>query len=152
MGTQPCQKLPVVGANPCCLPKPDLAASLSLFGDKLQFQLHALKVAKYVTCCTHSSGGKTCRCHAAHSLFTNSQVLHVVPAMMLSQELKYSWCGAGVWSLLHAAWPQIVGGCRQQDLVPYLDTKWNILSVQTVPGGVLRSQVIIACKVDNTKS
>lgn len=56
---------------------------------------------------------------------------------------------SGVWSLLHAAWPQIVGGCRQQDLVPYLDTKWNILSVQTVPGGVLRSQVIIACKVDN---
>ena len=54
---------------------------------------------------------------------------------------------AGVWNAIYAVRPQVVGGCRPQNLVPYLESEWNITTVQCIPGSLLRSQVIVANKV-----
>lgn len=53
----------------------------------------------------------------------------------------------GVWGAVYAVRPQIVGGCRPQNLVPYLDSEWNLTTVQCIPGRLLRSQVIVANKL-----
>ncbi|KAA6429495.1 MAG: hypothetical protein FRX49_00887 [Trebouxia sp. A1-2] len=53
---------------------------------------------------------------------------------------------SGVWGLIHALRPHIVGGCRPQNLVPYLSSDWIITKAQVVPGGMMRSQLIIAHK------
>lgn len=52
----------------------------------------------------------------------------------------------GVWGIIHAVRPQIVGGCRPQDILPYLGVNWSVTTVQTVPGALLRSQLVVAQK------
>ena len=54
--------------------------------------------------------------------------------------------GTGVWDFIHAVRPQTVGGCRPQDLVPYLGSDWTVVDLKIVPGGLMRSQVIVAHK------
>lgn len=53
---------------------------------------------------------------------------------------------AGVWDCIFAVGPQLVGGCRPQNLLPYLGPEWHQTSDQVVPGGVVRSQVIVTHK------
>ena len=54
---------------------------------------------------------------------------------------------AGVWGVIYAVRPQTVGGCRPQDIVPYLTGPgWDVSTVQTIPGSLLRSQLVVAQK------
>ncbi len=53
---------------------------------------------------------------------------------------------AGIWEGLHWAFPEVVGGCRCQLLLPYLGPGWAVETDATVTGGLLSSQVLVACK------
>ncbi|KAK9867054.1 hypothetical protein WJX84_009407 [Apatococcus fuscideae] len=57
-----------------------------------------------------------------------------------------SWIATGIWESIHWAFPEVVGGCRSQLLVPYLGPGWDLSTNVTVPGGVLSSQVLVARK------
>lgn len=58
---------------------------------------------------------------------------------------------AGVWDCIFAVRPQLVGGCRPQNLLMYLGPEWHNVHAQIVPGGVIRSQVIVAYKAHDTR-
>lgn len=52
----------------------------------------------------------------------------------------------GIWGVIYAVRPQIVGGCRPQDILPYLTPNWSVTTAQTIPGALLRSQLVVAQK------
>ncbi|KAK9822736.1 hypothetical protein WJX74_001520 [Apatococcus lobatus] len=56
------------------------------------------------------------------------------------------WIATGIWEGIHWAFPEIVGGCRCQLLLPYLGPGWALDTDVTVAGGFLSSQVLVARK------
>lgn len=53
---------------------------------------------------------------------------------------------SGIWDIIFAVRPEVVGGCRPQDILPYLTPNWSVTTAQTIPGGLLRSQLVVAQK------
>lgn len=64
-----------------------------------------------------------------------------VSALLLRRTLH-----AVAWEAVHRAAPQVVGGCRCQDLLPYLGPGWTIKHHEKVAGSLLASQVLVAYK------
>jgi len=54
--------------------------------------------------------------------------------------------GSAVWGAVHAIAPQIVGGCRAQNLLEYLGPGWGLQHREVVPGGWVASEVLVAVK------
>jgi hypothetical protein len=61
------------------------------------------------------------------------------------QDWKSKAVAAG-WAALHFAVPALVGGCRAQELVPYLGPGWSVREKRIVTGAKICSEVLIAVK------
>ena len=51
---------------------------------------------------------------------------------------------AGVWETIHRLAPEVVGGCRCQDLLAYLGSGWDVRHNGCICGGLLCSQILVA--------
>ena len=49
--------------------------------------------------------------------------------------------------MLHALVPALVGGCRAQELAPYLGQGWDVRDKVVVSGAKICSEVLVAVKV-----
>ena len=62
-----------------------------------------------------------------------------------TQDWRTEAVGSG-WALIHALAPPLVGGCRAQELSPFLGTGWTIRDKVVVSGGNICSEVLVAVK------
>jgi len=87
----------------------------------------------------------------AAALETARRLLHPERGRLIVGGLAYGdpytlrWVVSKAWDLIHAVQPKIVGGCRPQELQPYVEAAgFEVLALERVSGAYITSEVILA--------